>query len=123
MNNLELKKKRISRRKQHIRKKIHGTPDRLRLSVHKSLNHIYTQIIDDEDGKTLVSASTLDKDVKEQIKPKMKKLEKSKLVGTAIAKKALEKKIKKVAFDRSGFLYHGRIKALADSARESGLEF
>lgn len=123
MNSLESKKKRQLRRKYHIRKRVFGTEERLRLSVFKSLNHIYVQIINDVDKKTLVSASTMDKEVIEQIKPGMKKSDKSKLVGATIAKKAAEKNIKKVAFDRNSFLYHGRIKALADAAREAGLDF
>lgn len=123
MNSLEIKKKRQIRRKFSIRKKIFGTEDRLRLTVFRSLSHIYVQIINDVDKKTLVSASTLDKDVRDQIKAGMKKIDQSKLIGALIAKKAIEKNIKKVAFDRNGFLYHGRIKALADAAREAGLEF
>ena len=106
-----------------MRKEISGTPDKPRMTVTKSLKHIYAQIIDDEQGKTLAFASTLNKDVAEKVTPKTKKIEKSKLVGAAIAKAAIEKNIKKVAFDRNGYLYHGRIKALADAARENGLEF
>jgi large subunit ribosomal protein L18 len=123
MKRLELKLKRRLRRKYSIRKKIVGTPDRLRLNVFRSLNNIYAQIIDDVHGRTLVSASTLDKEVKEQIKPDMKRIEHSKIVGAVLAKKALEKNIKKISFDRNGYLYHGRIKALAESARSNGLEF
>jgi len=123
MKRLELKLKRRLRRKYSIRKKIVGTPDRLRLNVFRSLNNIYAQIIDDVQGRTLVSASTLDKEVKEQIKPDMKRIEQSKIVGAVLAKKALEKNIKKISFDRNGYLYHGRIKALAESARSNGLEF
>ena len=98
-------------------------PDRLRLSVYKSLNHIYVQLIDDVSGKTLTSSSTLDKEVREQINSKMKKSDQSKLVGANLAKKAIGMNLKKVAFDRNGNLYHGRVKALADAAREAGLEF
>jgi large subunit ribosomal protein L18 len=123
MKRLELKLIRRLRRKYSIRKKIVGTPDRLRLNVFRSLNNIYAQIIDDVHGRTLVSASTLDKEVKEQIKPDMKRIEHSKIVGAVLAKKALEKNIKKISFDRNGYLYHGRIKALAESARSNGLEF
>ncbi|MCX7735220.1 MAG: 50S ribosomal protein L18 [Candidatus Kapabacteria bacterium] len=123
MKRLELKNKRRTRRKFRIRKRISGTPERLRLSVYRSLNNIYAQIIDDVEGKTLVSASTLDKEVKEQIKPDMKPIDKSKIVGMILAKKALDKNIKKIAFDRNGYLYHGRVKALAESARSNGLEF
>ncbi|OGU10799.1 MAG: 50S ribosomal protein L18 [Ignavibacteria bacterium GWB2_35_12] len=123
MKSNDIKKKRRLRRKLSVRKEISGTPDKPRMTVTKSLKHIYAQIIDDEQGKTLAFASTLNKDVAEKVTPKTKKIEKSKLVGAAIAKAAIEKNIKKVAFDRNGYLYHGRIKALADAARENGLEF
>ncbi len=123
MKSNDIKKKRRIRRKLSVRKEISGTPDKPRMTVTKSLKHIYAQIIDDERGNTLASASTLNKDVAEKVTPKTKKIEKSKLVGAAIAKAAVEKNIKKIAFDRNGYLYHGRIKALAESARENGLEF
>ncbi|MBI5325914.1 MAG: 50S ribosomal protein L18 [Ignavibacteriae bacterium] len=123
MKSNEIKKRRQIRRKFSVRRNISGTADKPRLTVSRTLKHIYAQIIDDESGRTLASASTLSKDIAEKVTPKTKKIEKSKLVGAAIAKTAIEKKIKKVAFDRNGFLYHGRIKALADSAREAGLEF
>ena len=123
MNIQELKKKRKERRKYHVRKDIFGTAERPRLSVHRSLNHIYAQLINDVDRRTIVSMSTLNKEVLEQLKPEMKKTQKSELVGLELAKKALEKNIKSVSFDRNGFLYHGRVKALADAARKGGLEF
>lgn len=123
MKSDEIKKKRRLRRKLSVRKEISGTSDKPRMTVTKTLKHIYAQIIDDEQGKTLAFASTLNKDVAEKVTPKTNKIEKSKLVGTAIAKAATEKNIKKIAFDRNGYLYHGRIKALADAARENGLEF
>jgi large subunit ribosomal protein L18 len=123
MNKLELKNKRHLRRKKSIRKKIFGTPERCRLSINRSSVHIYAQIINDEIGKTIVSASTIDKDVRGQIKPGMKKVDQSKLVGAVIAERALKNNIKQVTFDRNGFLYHGRVKALADGAREKGLVF
>ena len=110
------------RRKKRVRKKIRGTPERPRLCVYRSLKHIYAQIIDDVAGRTLVAASTLDKEIRDSIAG-MKKTEQAKEVGKLIAKKALEKGIKKVVFDRNGFLYHGRVKALAEGAREGGLEF
>lgn len=103
-----------------IRHKIAGTGEKPRLSVFRSNSEIYVQIIDDVSGKTLVSASSQDKDLKAQ---KVTKLEKSKLVGAAIARKATELGISKVVFDRSGYLYHGRVKGLADGAREGGLQF
>ncbi len=123
MNILELKKNKRQRRKFGIRKKIYGSPERYRLTIFRSLNHIYAQIVDDDAGKTLVAASTLEKEVIEGLKPGMKKIERSKLVGAALAKKAIDKDIKKVTFDRNGYLYHGRVKALADAARQAGLEF
>jgi len=103
-----------------IRNKISGNGDKPRLSVFRSNTEIYVQLIDDVAGKTLVSASSNDKDLKAQ---KVTKLEKSKLVGAAIARKASELGISKVTFDRSGYLYHGRVKAVAEGAREGGLEF
>jgi large subunit ribosomal protein L18 len=103
-----------------IRNKISGIGEKPRLSVFRSNTEIYVQLIDDVAGKTLVSASSNDKDLKAQ---KVTKLEKSKLVGAAIARKASELGISKVTFDRSGYLYHGRVKAVAEGAREGGLEF
>ena len=103
-----------------IRNKISGSGEKPRLSVFRSNVEIYAQLIDDISGKTLVSASSLDKDVKAQ---KVTKLEKSKMVGAAIARKAADLGIANVVFDRSGYLYHGRVKALADGAREGGLQF
>jgi large subunit ribosomal protein L18 len=105
-----------------VRKKVFGTPERPRLSVYGSLNHIYAQIIDDMKGHTLVAASTLDKELRAEIKHGGN-VESARKVGQLIAKRAVEKGIKKVVFDRGGFRYHGRIKALADAAREGGLEF
>ena len=102
MNKLELKNKRFTRRKLHIRKKIFGTHERPRLTIFRSLNHIYAQIINDFNHETLASASTLDKDVKSQIKPGMKKSDRGKLVGAAIANHAKAKSITTVAFDRNG---------------------
>jgi large subunit ribosomal protein L18 len=119
----EIKKRRQIRRKYTIRKKVFGTQERLRLSIFRSLKHIYAQLIDDVSKKTLVSASTMDKEVIAEFKPEMKKVDKSKLVGKLLAKRAVEINLKSVAFDRNGFLYHGRVKALADGAREGGLEF
>lgn len=123
MRKLKLKRDRQIRRKKHIRKTIRGTEDRLRLTVFRSLNHFYAQIVNDIERKTLVSISTIDKDVRDQIKPDMNKVKQSQLVGKKLAEKAAEKGLKKVAFDRNGFLYHGRIKAFADAARKGGLEF
>jgi len=116
--------KNSSRHKRHLRmrKKLVGTTERPRLNVFRSLNNIYAQIIDDEKGVTLVSASTLDKDLKEKLGHGGNK-ESAKAVGELVAKKAMEAGIKKVVFDRGGYIYHGRISELANAAREAGLEF
>lgn len=105
-----------------VRKRVKGTPQRPRLNVFKSAKHIYAQIIDDTTGKTLAAASTLLADVNTGLSY-TGNTEAAQKVGEAIAKKALEQNIIAVVFDRNGFLYHGRIKALADSARENGLSF
>ncbi|MGI6200979.1 MAG: 50S ribosomal protein L18 [Christensenellales bacterium] len=105
-----------------VRKKVYGTAERPRLNVYRSLNNIYAQIIDDEAGKTLVSASTLEKAIADQIADKTK-VEASKLVGQTIAAKALEKGISTVVFDRGGYLYTGRVAEVAAGAREGGLQF
>jgi len=123
MNRFELKKTRRARRKMSIRKKIYGTPEKPRMSVFRSLNNIFVQLIDDTKGEVLVSASTIDSEVKNKITDKMTKTEKSKLIGKIIAERATSKNIQQVVFDRNGYIYHGRIKALADAARENGLKF
>lgn len=111
-----------ARQKRHlrVRKKISGTPERPRLAVYRSEKNIYAQIIDDVNANTLVSASSLDKDFSLKIGSNK---EAAKVVGEEIAKKALAKGIKQVVFDKGGYIYHGRIKELAESAREVGLEF
>jgi large subunit ribosomal protein L18 len=114
-----------------IRKKLQGTTERPRLNVYRSLNHIYVQVIDDLSGKTLVSASTAEGKKPEGKKPEGKKEERpsggnvasAKAVGKAIAERAKAKGVTKVVFDRGGYIYHGRVKALADAAREAGLQF
>ncbi|MER3330328.1 MAG: 50S ribosomal protein L18 [Candidatus Kapaibacterium sp.] len=123
MNTTSLKYKRKARRKRSIKSKIRGTASVPRLSVFKSLTNIFVQIIDDTTAKTLVSASTIDSDIKSQIKSDMNKTQMSELVGKAIAERALAQDIKKVRFDRNGNIYTGRVKALANSAREGGLQF
>jgi large subunit ribosomal protein L18 len=105
-----------------IRKKIQGTPARPRLAVFRSQSHIYVQVIDDEVGRTLCAASSLDKDLREKAK-RGANVAAAKAVGKLIASRAKEKGIEAVVFDRGGFQYHGRIKALADAAREAGLKF
>ena len=107
------------RRHMRVRRKISGTAERPRLCIYRSNNNIYAQIIDDVAGNTLVAASTLDK----EIKTKHANKEAAKEVGTLIAKRAADKKIVDVVFDRGGYIYHGKVKALADAAREAGLEF
>lgn len=111
-----------ARRNRHfrIRKRVTGTSARPRLSVFRSNKDVYVQLIDDENGNTLTAASSREKDIAAQ---KVAKADSSKLVGEAIARKAIELGIKEVVFDRSGYLYHGRVKAVADGAREGGLEF
>ena len=105
-----------------LRNRFSGTAERPRLAVFRSNNHMYAQIIDDTVGNTLVSASTLQKDVKAELE-KTNNVEAEAYLGTVIAKKAIEKGIASVVFDRGGFIYHGKIKALADAAREAGLNF
>ena len=105
-----------------LRNRFSGTAERPRLAVFRSNNHMYAQIIDDTVGNTLVSASTLQKDVKAELE-KTNNVEAAAYLGTVIAKKAIEKGISSVVFDRGGFIYHGKIKALADAAREAGLNF
>ena len=114
----------IARVRRHIRvrKTVSGTTSRPRLNVYKSLTGIYAQIIDDMEGNTLISASTIDKDLREKVKG-MKKIEQAKAIGQAVAERAKSKGISTVVFDRGGFRYVGRIKALADGAREGGLQF
>lgn len=103
-----------------IRKKISGTPTKPRLCVFRSNSAIYAQLIDDTNGATIAAASSRQKDITAQTAPK---IEKSKMVGEALAKKATELGIKEVVFDRSGYIYHGRVKAVAEGAREGGLDF
>ncbi|GAB4447838.1 MAG: 50S ribosomal protein L18 [Anaerolineales bacterium] len=110
------------RRHTRVRKNLAGTAERPRLNVFRSLTGIYAQVIDDQAGRTLVSASTLDKDLREKIKG-LKKSDQAKLVGRTVAERALSKGIETVVFDRGGYRYIGRVKALADGAREGGLRF
>ena len=116
--------RRVARIRRHarVRASVKGTPSRPRLCVFRSLNHIYAQIIDDNAGHTLTAASTLDPEVKGELNGKAQ-IDKSTLVGTLIAKRALSQGVAQVAFDRGGYKYHGRVKALAEAAREGGLKF
>ncbi|MBJ6801800.1 50S ribosomal protein L18 [Geomonas propionica] len=122
MSSLAQKQVARLKRQTRVRKKITGAPARPRLNVFKSARHIYAQLIDDTTGATLASASTLVGEVAEGLSY-TGNIEAAAKVGAAIAKRALEKDIKAVVFDRNGFLYHGRIKALAEAARENGLSF
>ncbi|WP_457600477.1 50S ribosomal protein L18 [Hydrogenivirga sp.] len=123
MAKLSRREKRVRRHKR-IRKKVFGTPERPRLAVYRSLHHFYAQLIDDTAGKTLVSASTLDPEYEKLAGKKGgKSIEAAQKVAEVLVKKALDKGIKKVVFDRGGFIYHGKIKAFADRCRELGLEF
>lgn len=122
MINKPVKNEARLRKHDRVRKKVAGTTERPRLNVFRSLNHIYAQVIDDTAGTTLVAASTLDPELKGKIGFGGNK-EAAKEVGALIAKKAIEKGIKQVVFDRGGYIYHGRVKDLAESAREAGLEF
>jgi len=110
------------RRQARVRRKIKGTPERPRLCVFRSARHIYAQIIDDVNGRTMTAVSTLSPGLREKVAG-LKKVEAAKVVGEAIARQAKGKGINKVVFDRNGFLYHGRVLALSGSAREAGLEF
>ena len=116
------KEEKRQHRHSRVRKKILGTMVRPRMNVFKSLNHIYVQIIDDFEGRTLVAASSNDKELKGKIKTGGN-IEAAKTVGVLASKRAIEKGIKKIVFDRGGYPYHGRVKALADAAREGGLQF
>ena len=110
-----------TRRHIRIRKKVMGTAERPRLTVFRSLNHIYAQLVDDLTGRTILTVSSMDKEVAPRLKETKGKIEAGKLVGKQIAARAKEKGIERVCFDRSGYLYHGRVKAVAEGAREGGL--
>jgi large subunit ribosomal protein L18 len=122
MSSTNEKKLARGKRKARIRKKLTGTPDRPRLSVFRSARHVYAQIIDDKSGATLVAASSVETTFKDQGKFDSKKAA-AVFIGKLVAQRALEKGIKRIVFDRNGFLYHGRIKAVSDGAREAGLDF
>jgi large subunit ribosomal protein L18 len=111
------------RLKKHIRMRVKGTTERPRLTVFKSLKHVYAQIVDDSTGKTLVTVSDIDKGSREEFKSLKGQMALGKKVGELTAKKAMEKKITQVVFDRNGYLYHGVVKAMADGARGGGLKF
>ena len=116
--------RRVARLRRHrrVRKRVVGTPERPRLNVFRSLRHVYAHVIDDSQGHTLVSASTIDPEVAALLQG-LTKTEQARVVGKVLAERALSRGVKKVIFDRGGYKYHGRVKALADAAREGGLEF
>ena len=118
------KQKRLARKRRHarVRKRVYGTSERPRLNVFRSLKHIHAQVIDDTQGHTLVAVSTMDHDVKSEAADKAK-IDQAEIVGEVLAKRALAAGITQVVFDRGGYQYHGRVKALAEAAREGGLEF
>ena len=121
MPEIDRRTARLQRHKR-IRKHVGGAPERPRLNVFRSLRHIYAQVIDDSRGHTLVSASTIDPEVEAQIQG-LSKTEQARVVGRTLAQRALDQGVSQVIFDRGGYKYHGRVKALADAAREGGLEF
>jgi large subunit ribosomal protein L18 len=118
------KEKKLARERRHarVRRRVHGTPERPRLTVFRSLKHIHAQVIDDTQGHTLVAASTLDAEVHGQLADKDKSAQAA-IVGEVLARRALEAGVERIVFDRSGYKYHGRVKSLADAARKAGLEF
>ena len=122
MKAIKAKRLKLARRRMRIRKKVVGTPERPRLSVFRSLKHIYAQIIDDTAERTLAAASTQSPDVRQAL-DKAPGCAAAKAVGKRLAEKAIAHGVRKVVFDRSGYRYHGRVKALADAAREAGLVF
>ncbi len=115
----------LARRRRHlrVRRKVTGVPERPRLSVFRSLKHIYAQVIIDETGETIAAASTLDPEVREMLKAGVAKRDAAEMVGEVIGRRAVAKGVSEVAFDRGGYLYHGRIAALAEGARKAGLVF
>ncbi len=119
----DLKQSKRERRRAHIRLRVVGSPERPRLSVYRSLNHIYAQVVDDTTGTTLAAASSLSKEIKGGAKDGGGKKGTAARVGEAVAKRCLERKIDKVVFDRNGFDYHGRVAAVAEGARKAGLQF
>ncbi|HAY33356.1 MAG TPA: 50S ribosomal protein L18 [Ignavibacteria bacterium] len=123
MNQIQKSKKRKERIRYQIRKKLKGTSEVPRLVVYRSLDHIYAQLVDDVNSKTLFTLSTKSKEITDKISGLKGKIEKSKMIGKLAAEKAISSSIKAVVFDRNGYLYHGRVKALADGAREGGLKF
>lgn len=123
MGSLNHKKQAQLKRKKRVRKKISGTPEKPRITVFRSARHIYAQIVDDTTGSTLASASSLENVVREDLAKFKNKIALALFVGKLLGERAVQKGIKKVVFDRNGFLYHGRVKALSEGARKAGLDF
>ncbi len=125
MNAQKLKQKRAERRRYRVRKAIYGTPERPRLSIFRSVAHIYVQVIDDASGRTVAAASSVEPTVKAQLGSEVRAGNRkgAELIGKVIADRLKEKGITRVVFDRNGFLYHGRVRSVAEAAREAGLEF
>ena len=124
MKNIDIEKRRKREKlKRRIRKKVNGTTERPRLTVYRGLKNISAQLVDDENNRTILTVTSLSKDFQDSGKKIKGKVELSKIVGKKLAEKAKEKKIENVVFDRSGYKYHGRVKALAEGAREGGLKF
>ncbi len=119
--NLERKRQKRKKRKRSIRKRVVGTPEKPRLVVFRSARHTYAQVIDDYNGRTLAAASTLDKELRSQLKG-LKKVQQAQKVGELVAQRCIEKDIKRVVFDRSGYAYHGRVAGVAAGVREKGLQ-
>ncbi len=119
----QIKENARKRRKKHIRKVVNGTPDKPRLVVYRSDRQIYTQLVDDYSGNVLTGISSLNPNLKKELEGTSSKIDAAKIVGKALATLAKDKGIEKVVFDRNGFLYHGRVKAVAEGAREGGLKF
>ena len=115
-------KERRAKKKIRIKKKIFGTTEKPRISIYRSLTQIYAQIVDDTNNKTLVAASSLSKEIESELKQVKNKIEKSTIVGKLLAKKAIDKGISTAVFDRSGYSYHGRVKALAEGVRDAGIK-
>jgi large subunit ribosomal protein L18 len=113
----------LQKRHRRVRKEIQGTADRPRISVYRSLNNIYAQLVDDNNGTAIVAVSTKTKSIAEEMKDKKGKIEAAKAVGLELARRAKEKNVEMAVFDRGGYMYHGRVKAVADGAREGGLKF
>ncbi|MBE0617922.1 MAG: 50S ribosomal protein L18 [Proteobacteria bacterium] len=122
MNRLVAKRGASVARKKRVRRKVAGTAERPRLTVYKSEKHVYAQIVDDATGRTLVAASTMGRDLRDDLS-KTANVDAARAVGLVIGRKALARDITKVVFDRNGYAYHGKVKALADAAREAGLQF